>query len=124
MTKATVEKTICKSCGADVREGTLFCYNCGKRVAEEPVAEAADPGKSNGDAVDEEIARRFRVDEEPPDKLAAAAAKRKKSRAGLRKPSEMVWEPADGNSSSLFVVITIVITAIAAIIVFFAVYLK
>ncbi len=125
MKKAMVEKAVCKSCGADVREGTQFCYNCGKSVAEDKAADAVDPEKTSGDLVDEEIAKQFRIDEEPSaDKLAVAAAKRKKSRAGLRKPSEMVWEPADSRSSVLFFIVTIIITMIAAAVVFLAVYLK
>ena len=35
MAKTLVEKEICDACGADVRPGSLFCYNCGGAVADE-----------------------------------------------------------------------------------------
>jgi hypothetical protein len=33
MAKTLVEKKICDACGADVRAGSLFCYNCGGAVS-------------------------------------------------------------------------------------------
>ena len=33
MSKTLVEKKICDTCGADVRPGSGFCYNCGSAVA-------------------------------------------------------------------------------------------
>ncbi|MGI8470210.1 MAG: zinc-ribbon domain-containing protein [Pyrinomonadaceae bacterium] len=33
--ETSVENKICKSCGADVRLGALFCYSCGASVAPE-----------------------------------------------------------------------------------------
>ena len=33
MAEAVVEKEPCVKCGAEVREGTTFCYACGGRVA-------------------------------------------------------------------------------------------
>lgn len=35
MAKTLVEKEICDACGADVRPGSLFCYNCGGAVADD-----------------------------------------------------------------------------------------
>ena len=35
MAKTLVEKEICDACGADVRPGSLFCYNCGGAVSED-----------------------------------------------------------------------------------------
>jgi uncharacterized Zn finger protein (UPF0148 family) len=34
MVETIVEKAACENCGADAREGTTFCYNCGKSVEE------------------------------------------------------------------------------------------
>ncbi len=33
MAETLVEKKICEACGADVRPGSLFCYNCGGAVS-------------------------------------------------------------------------------------------
>ncbi|CAN5699329.1 hypothetical protein BH24ACI2_BH24ACI2_02540 [soil metagenome] len=37
MAEILVENQVCNACGADVREGALFCYNCGSSVALETV---------------------------------------------------------------------------------------
>ena len=36
MSQSVVEKTVCEECGVDVRENTLYCYNCGSRIDEPP----------------------------------------------------------------------------------------
>ncbi len=33
MAETLVEKKTCEACGADVRHGSLFCYNCGGAIA-------------------------------------------------------------------------------------------
>ncbi len=33
MADTLVEKKICEACGADIRPGSLFCYNCGGAVS-------------------------------------------------------------------------------------------
>lgn len=33
MAETLVEKKVCEACGADVRSGSLFCYNCGGAVS-------------------------------------------------------------------------------------------
>jgi hypothetical protein len=43
MAETLVEKKICEACGADVRPGSVFCYNCGAAVSED----LAKPQKSN-----------------------------------------------------------------------------
>ncbi len=35
MAKTLVEKKICDACGADIRPGSGFCYNCGAAVSQE-----------------------------------------------------------------------------------------
>jgi hypothetical protein len=39
MAETLVENRVCNACGADVRPGSLFCYNCGKSVVPEPLSE-------------------------------------------------------------------------------------
>jgi hypothetical protein len=52
MAKTLVEKKICDACGADVRPGSGFCYNCGGAVAqaELPKAETNNRSKAESDA--------------------------------------------------------------------------
>jgi hypothetical protein len=40
MAETLVENRICSACGAEVRRGALFCYNCGGAVAPEMPATA------------------------------------------------------------------------------------
>jgi len=43
MAETLVEKKICEACGADIRPGSLFCYNCGGAVSEN----LPEPAKNN-----------------------------------------------------------------------------
>ncbi|MFN0278369.1 MAG: hypothetical protein ACKVRN_07180 [Pyrinomonadaceae bacterium] len=128
MAEATLEKTTCENCGTDVREDTFFCYNCGKKFDE-------TASESNGTEVDElsveaktaldELAARFKVeDTESDDKLALAAAERKKARVAPKKPKEVVWEAEDNRSGLIFFAVSLFIFAIVAAIVFITVYWK
>ena len=42
---ATPAVTVCTACGTPVKEGNLFCTNCGKRVDEAPAPAPAPQGK-------------------------------------------------------------------------------
>src|SRR5438045_2846396 len=70
MAETIIDRAVCESCGADVRDGTTFCYNCGKSVN----AEASEPPEavhtSNGSSTSTEaqaalddLAQRMGVDE-------------------------------------------------------------
>jgi len=45
MAETLVENKICEACGADIRPGSLFCYNCGGAVSEELAKPAANNNK-------------------------------------------------------------------------------
>lgn len=113
MTEAVLEKEKCDGCGVDIREDTLFCYNCGVRVAgEEPdtaledALDAANNGHSPGES----------------DKLAAAATERKRARVAHRKMAEYVWEPTVGENAGLALIIAILIAVFALIVVLLMVW--
>ena len=42
MAENVLENRVCKACKADVRPGSLFCYNCGSSVAPDLVVETKD----------------------------------------------------------------------------------
>ena len=48
MTETSTEKTVCEKCGAEAREGTIFCYNCGAKVPD-PSATEIEPEISIGE---------------------------------------------------------------------------
>jgi hypothetical protein len=122
MSQTVVEKAVCDNCGVDIRENTLFCYNCGSRVAEpEPAAKAesglvtkADTGTKVAD-----LGEQIRI--EPPTeeekKRAKAAAERKKARINSRKRPEVVWEPADDEPDRLLLLIAVLIAITAGVVV-------
>lgn len=127
MPEAILEKETCENCGVEVRENTLFCYNCGSRVADD--ATVSNGSGSNVDAETQaaldDLAARFKIDETADDdKLAKAAAERRKARVSQRKPKEFVWEPVDESSSRFVMLLAILITVIAAVVVFLTVVWK
>lgn len=46
MAKKNLKKPVCDACGVDVREGSLYCYNCGGAVAPESKQAGASPAKT------------------------------------------------------------------------------
>ncbi len=129
MPKGTLEQVTCQKCDAAVREDTVFCYNCGHRVADDASKTAAPNGSE--DDVDartkaalDDMVERFRFDEAEGDKkLANAAAERRKAR-GQRKPREFKWEPQDDSSIKLIVLFAVVITVVTAVVVLLTVFWK
>ena len=111
MPEAVAEKVGCGKCGAEVREGTTFCYKCGGRVA--PDADIA--GEANGSNAVLKPESKAALDElveklkgEPPstgpqEKLAKAADERKKARVTQRKTRDFVWEPRTDMPIAFFI---------------------
>src|SRR5580765_3075305 len=132
MANGTLEKVTCEKCDAPVRENTAFCYNCGHRVTQ--LIEPAEASELNGSEPDarartkaalDEMTARFRTDEvEHDNKLAQAAAERKKSRVSQRRPKEFAWQPEEDSSSRLIIVLAVLITVATAVVVFLAVLWK
>ena len=111
MPNTAVQTPICDICGANVRAGSLFCYNCGGSLkkpvpdaTQPPPVQPAVPVSKNGV------------------KSAAAGDKRqaRKIRKIDRAPVEVVWEPREGLSWTymiagmvlLFIAIVLFVTAI------------
>ena len=112
MPKTAVQTQICDICGADVREGSLFCYNCGgslKRDDPGPAQTPASvpPASANGTT------------------KATAASKRE---ARLQKrtdrgPIEVVWAPREG-ISMIYVAAGAILLMIALALFIVAMFLK
>lgn len=133
MSLTAVEKEICENCGADVRENTLFCYNCGSRVAETdpgPIAkpeEPADVGSSEAESALADLAKKIKI--EPPSedevKRSKAAADRKKARGGPRKQRQVTWEPADEDGPNrILLLVSLLIAVMAGAVVFVMTFWK
>ena len=124
MPKTAVETAVCDVCGAEVRDGSLFCYNCGGSFSKaespveipipaQPIAEPREP-KANGltPPVPYEPAKR-----------KAETSDRRKVRAANRQPAEIVWQPREG-VSWVFVIASLVFVFIALVVVIAAFYLR
>jgi predicted amidophosphoribosyltransferase len=119
MAEVIVDKAVCSSCGVDVREETVFCYNCGSRVAHDSTAAKngapTNVGHDTRAALDDLAERLKQGEAEQGDRLAKAAEQRRKARVSRRKTHKIVWEPT-GDSSQMFIVGFAVAVAIIALI--------
>lgn len=127
MTEPIVKDRICEACGAEVREGSLFCYNCGEAVSK------------NGDGPQKEITTREPIREPAPvdvtepgaeietpierKPLQSAASLRKQRRAYNRQPVEITWVRPEG-LPKMFIAATVVLTVGALFLLIIALYLR
>lgn len=112
MVETAVEIQRCGACGADVRDGSLFCYNCGASVGAPPIAGAVEQKPALVDAV-----------REPRPPLKTAASLRKHRRALNRQPVRVSWEPPEGPAMG-FIITAIVLTLGAVLLIVLAFYLR
>ena len=128
MTEAALEKGVCASCGTDVRERTQFCYACGEPLSanlnttDEPDIERQPISKH--DEPDVSVVGEAPLVDSKSERLASAAAQRKRSRSGMRKPKQVVWEEPGIASNRIFVLVCILIFVIAAAVVSLTVFIK
>ena len=125
MPKTAVETAVCDICGAEVRDGSVFCYNCGGSLAKDipPPAESApiktvpqtSAGETNGHSAEDTVYDPARRKSEKSD--------RRKVRAANRQPVEIVWEPRTGISWP-FIVVSLVLFLLSIGIVIAAFYVR
>ena len=112
MVETAVEIQRCGACGADVRDGSLYCYNCGASVARAPIAEAVNEKPAPG-----------AEGREPRPPLKTAASLRKHRRAMNRQPVKVSWEPPEGPAVG-FIITAIALTLGAVLLIVLALYLR
>ena len=123
------KEKLCEACGAEVREGADFCYNCGEAVSPEAIERSAaarlDTEKTNGakgGVLIDEIRSKDSAPE-PRGRLRSAADIKRSTKRFEKKPVEMVWvEPS--RPSPLFVLSAIVLSVLAVILLVLALYLR
>ena len=115
--EAVSQKTDCTKCGAEVREGTAFCYACGAPVGDTSVEIATGPQKTVSTTGENGTSAASETSE---DKLSKAREERKKARVGQRRPVEYTWEPNEDSRLVLFaaILITAAVAAVVAAMVF------
>ncbi len=154
MAEMLVENQVCDACGADVRKGALFCYNCGGEVASEIVVAKNDKietvdntrfqeniSKENGTeykpskvktkqevrdiSVEEPIAKPIEKSSLNEEaKLKSAATMRRKSKIIQPKKVEIIWEEHENTSNVWFILVAVFLTIFAAVILFLAIRMK
>ena len=151
MTETLVENRDCGACGADVRKGALFCYNCGGSVAPEiPVSQNHEPvgaipiretivvesikestpeieNHPVSDAADAETVdapvKKTDIHEEA--KLKSAASLRRKAKTFQKKKvEEIVWTGHENAPNGWFILVAVVLTLFAAAVFWAAISLK
>ncbi len=111
MSETAIQTAACASCGAEVRDESVFCYNCGDRVKDET---------ANGEeAAEVNIVKQ--PGSRPP--LRSAALLRKQRRAFNRQPLEVSWEQRTARPTG-FVITTGVIVIGVLILLVLALYLR
>lgn len=124
MPKTSVQTAVCDICGAEVRDGSLFCYNCGgslaKREEAVPIPPPAEPIVADRVPVTNGSATKV---EEEPAKRKVERSDRRKVRASNREPAEIVWQPREGVSWA-FVIASIFFVIIALAVVVATLYLR
>jgi len=145
MAETQVENQVCNACGADVRPGALFCYSCGGSLAPKVVAVLKDK-KNVGDAtLHDRLSgtngdRAAKIEQPVIEKntyvpisepklnkapeLKSAAAIRRQSKIYQPKRVEIIWEEYDNAPNGWFIFIAIVLTLLAAGILYLAIYLR
>ena len=123
MAKTGVKTAVCDICGAEVRDGSAFCYNCGGSLTEpqhvDPTPQPTEPilvaePVTNGSAGQVDVF---------PANQKVERSDRRKVRASKREPAEIVWEPRQGVSWT-FVIASIIFVIIALAVVSAAVYVR
>lgn len=121
MPNTAVETAVCDICGAEVRDGSLFCYNCGGSVSKadelgailvpsEPII-VRDDKPANGNATYDPVQRR------------AERTEKRRVRAANRQPVEIVWQPRTGMSWP-FVIVSLVFVLIVIGVILAAFYVR
>ncbi len=145
MVKSTAQKIVCEGCGADVRQGSAFCYNCGESIDLAPPPPAIikpDPELLNGNLPSTEPMQAFRDPEPPPvlvpsgspDRPPMPAAKTevfpraametpRRPRTRVRKLPEVEYIERSSLSGA-FIIAAVVLTVIATLLVAAALYLQ
>ncbi len=142
MAETLVKNKVCSACGVDVRQGSLFCYNCGSSVSADAAASEKNAGKKITENIlfpeniadDKELTvvkedkpgtqnnGKATTDEKP--KLKSAASMRRKPKTIQRKRVEVVWEEPESVSNFWFILVALLLTLFAAGLWIAASYLK
>ena len=110
------EVVACPKCEAEVRPGSVFCYNCGGRITF--VEESPAPTAERIETVITD-----NKPTQPAPGLRSARDIRRREREAERKPKEIRWEAAVDSDWQL-VIITAAVLVFTVVVIVLALYLK
>jgi uncharacterized Zn finger protein (UPF0148 family) len=114
---ATVDT--CPKCNADIRDGSVFCYNCGGRVTDEGEDQA--PAESLAETAQQDDVKPVT---KPAPGLRTARDIRRRERTFERKPKEITWEVAASGPDMQLLIITGAIALFTVVVVLLILYLS
>ena len=124
MTETITKNAICRHCSADIREGSLFCYNCGKPVADRPAVNGRSPESEIAELeLAAEAAEKPQPVAAPGKKLRSATDFERRKRAFNRQPIEVTWTPRTDDVNS-FVVAGLILIILTAVLIIAALYYR
>jgi hypothetical protein len=112
MAQTAVKELICDLCGAEVRDGSLFCYNCGSAVSDES-------GSVETENRDSEVSSNGRA----ADPVLPKQSNRVRTRKRPIQNREVVWEGREDMSIG-FVATTIVLVLVTVVIIIAGFYFR
>jgi hypothetical protein len=115
LSESAVKTARCQKCDADVRDGSVFCYNCGGRV----VGDAAENIASS----DSSIAA-IGTATKPAPGLLSARDIRRRERTFDRKPKKVVWEAANDAPDLQLIILTVGVIVFTTVVVLLVLYLR
>lgn len=119
MPKSAVEIQVCDICGAEVREGSQFCYNCGGSLGR-PSAATENIVPSGGSP---ESGAAASPKNGGPAKNGTGRHKAGRKRAANRGPVEVVWEPRKGISTG-YIAAAVIMLLFASVLLVAAFWLR
>lgn len=102
----------CPKCDVEIRDGSLFCYNCGGRVAGD---DGREPPVEASGAFVEPVTK-------PAPGLRTARDIRRRERTFDRKPKQVVWEPSAVTPDLQLIVVTAGVIVFTVVVILMIIY--
>ena len=125
LSESAVKTARCPKCDAEVRDGSLFCYNCGGRVDGEAGSEAAIDSQPAANERPVEISPVVvQPSTKPAPGLRSARDIRRRERPSDRKPREVVWEASSAEPDLQLIILTAAIIVFTIVVVLMVLYVR